>query len=187
MSTPATYEFRATNRSLSDVTVCFYIHHDGYPKGAAQYFYAMHDPQSPDNCQDYASQFFRVNKGAEFTKDRDMHINTAYHYIFSHNQTLSVFERQNDNSWLSLYEGNWLDFVNPHQQPSMKLYRFDRDADSPRPYTMTLPALRDLIDEKKEEAHRLLEDDQISEAKKLILDIGYLKGQLKMTEEKIGQ
>lgn len=186
MSTRATYEFRSANCSLLDVTVCFYIHLDGYPEGAAENFYLMHDPKCPDSCQDYASQFFRINESAEFTKNRDAHWDTEYHYVFSRNETLSVFERQNDKSWLSIYEGNWLNFVNQYQTLNMKLYRFDLDFCSPRHYTMTLPQLRALIEKKKEESHILMEDDQISQAKQLLIDISYLQRQLKIREEKIG-
>ena len=186
MSTRATYEFRSANCYLLDVTVCFYIHSDGYPEGAAENFYLMHDPKCPDKCQDYASQFFRINESAEFTKNRDAHVDTEYHYIFSRNKTLSVFERESNDRWTSLYKGNWLDFVNQYQPPNMKLYRFDLDFYSPRHYTMTLPQLRVLIEKKKEESRMLLEKNQISQAKKLIFYISNLQAQLKIIEEKTG-
>ncbi|NNM59278.1 MAG: hypothetical protein HKM04_05635 [Legionellales bacterium] len=185
MSTRATYEFRSANCHLLDVTVCFYIHSDGYPEGAAENFYLMHDSKYPDNLQDYASQFFRINKSAEFTKNRDAHIDTEYHYIFSRNETLSVFERESNNRWLSLYKGHWLDFVNQHQQPDMKLYRFDTDFYYHRYYTMTLKEARAFIENKKEESRILEENGKINQAKILLYDMGYLKGQIKTIEEKI--
>ncbi len=185
MSTRATYEFKSANCSLLDITVCFYIHSDNYPEGAAEKLYFMRDTTCLDQCQDYAGQFFRINKRAEFTKNRDVHWDTEYHYVFSKNETLSVFERQINQSWALTYEGDWLVFVNQYQEQSRKLYRFNTSFDFPTTYTLTLKEARAMIEAKKDEARILDENEKTDQAARLRDVIGYLKVQLKIIEDKI--
>lgn len=185
MSTRATYEFNKANRYLLDINICFYIHMDGYPEGAAENFYLMHNTKCSDQYQDYAGQFFRINESAEFTKNRDAHSDTEYHYIFSQNKTLSVFERQSNQSWVSIYEGDWLTFVNQYQKQSRKLYRFNTSFDYPTTYTMTFKEARLMIESKKEEARTFDEEGKTAEAAMLRDDMGYLKAQLKIIQDKI--
>jgi len=65
MSTRATYQFIT---ECSDVTV--YIHHDGYPQGAAQYL----------NEAMTAEKFIRKNENAEITISHESHADTEYRY-----------------------------------------------------------------------------------------------------------
>ena len=185
MSACATYEFNKANFHIPDLTICFYIHHNGSPKRAAEYFYIMHYAQCPDQYQDYASQFFRVNVEAEFTKGRDEYSDTEYHYIFSQNEILSAFERQANQCWVLIYEGDWLTFVNKYQKQSRKLYRFNTSFNFPTTHTMTLKEMRAMLESKKEEARTLEEDGKIEQAAMLRDDTGYLKAQLKIIEDKI--
>jgi hypothetical protein len=77
MSTRATYHFADEYR---DVT--FYIHHDGYPSGAAHYFQNMlNHEDSMESCNHgLAEVFFRANERAEFTKSHEAHGDTEYRY-----------------------------------------------------------------------------------------------------------
>jgi hypothetical protein len=75
MSTRATYQFDGYE-SGHDVTV--YIHHDGYPTGAAVYFY-----DTLMNCKgqgNMATRFIRTNSKAEITADHEYHGDTDYRY-----------------------------------------------------------------------------------------------------------
>lgn len=77
MSTRATYNFKDESR---DVT--FYIHCDGYPEGAADYFSAMLEYQGSMETHNHglAEVFFRANATAEFTSGHDAHDDTEYRY-----------------------------------------------------------------------------------------------------------
>jgi len=73
MSTRATYEFKDKKAP----TFCVYIHHDGYPEGAAAYFVGTLLNPSKGN---FATQFIRCNEGAELTKNHATHGDTEYQY-----------------------------------------------------------------------------------------------------------
>jgi hypothetical protein len=77
MATRATYEF---NSNDSKTTV--YIHWDGYPTGAAVYFYNMIMNTSKG---DLATQFIRANKEAEITESHERHGDTEYQYTITGN------------------------------------------------------------------------------------------------------
>tara|TARA_B110000503_G_scaffold42230_1_gene69210 strand:+ start:1070 stop:1387 length:318 start_codon:yes stop_codon:yes gene_type:complete len=70
MSTRATYQFIT---DFSDVTC--YIHHDGYPQGAAQYL----------NEAMTAEKFIRKNEKAEITISHESHADTEYRYTIGDN------------------------------------------------------------------------------------------------------
>lgn len=74
MSTRATYEFFTDKKGPR---TCVYIHHDGYPEGAAAYFYNTFLNPSKGNL---ATQFIRCNEGAELTKSHKAHGDTEYQY-----------------------------------------------------------------------------------------------------------
>ena len=78
MSTRATYCF-FTNDSQNEIRArhfC-YIHYDGYPAGAAAYFYDTLMNPSKGN---FATQFIRANQHAELTRSHDQHGDTEYQY-----------------------------------------------------------------------------------------------------------
>lgn len=78
MSTRATYRF--TEREEHErfrFSTTIYIHTDGYPTGAATYFYeALSNPSKGD----LATQFIRAIASAELTKSPEVHGDTEYHY-----------------------------------------------------------------------------------------------------------
>lgn len=84
MSTRATYTIKTPNSLVS--RVCFYIHHDGYPKGAAAYFRAALErwvercSQDIPEDADLAASFFRANLNARLTQSPTLHADTEYHY-----------------------------------------------------------------------------------------------------------
>lgn len=76
MSTRATYKIDFTT---------FYIHHDGYPEGAAEYFEAalkFRDTCDIDRAPNasFADDFMRANDRAELTESHDAHGDTEYRY-----------------------------------------------------------------------------------------------------------
>ena len=79
MSTRATYTIDGKH---------FYVHHDGYPEGAAAKFYLMLQAIGEitgtvgrcKNSGGYAENFIRGNDGAEFTESPELHGDRDYHY-----------------------------------------------------------------------------------------------------------
>lgn len=77
MSTRATYKL--TEEGLPPVEV--YIHHDGYPKGAAMY-YTKALNELKENGRGFIASFIRANEGANVTV-ANQHGDTEYHYEMS--------------------------------------------------------------------------------------------------------
>jgi len=121
MSTRATYLLPAAYHS--DQMVCFYIHHDGYPEGAADYFYEMHHCNNTRGGM--AGRFFRANLNAEFTKDHEEHGDTEFRYTINHQDELSVWKKgMLGNQWNIIYQGSWHHFVNKYLEESEHLHLF---------------------------------------------------------------
>lgn len=81
MSTRATYEVDGYT---------FYIHHDGYPEGAAQYFkQALEFAEGRKGNMDYSpnagftEDFMRANTRAALTPSHEVHGDTEYQYTVS--------------------------------------------------------------------------------------------------------
>jgi len=112
MSTRATYQF-LPDRSEFKPNVTFYIHHDGYPEGAADYFRATIARGSIG-----VDNFFRANARAEFTRDHEAHGDTEYRYTINPGKgTIEVRTRPdfNEGEWPISFYGKLIDFIN--QQP----------------------------------------------------------------------
>ena len=77
MSTRATYRFEPDSNGITAGTT-FYIHHDGYPEGAAAYLYAMLDHGNTHGG--LADRFHRANERAELTSSHYVHGDTDYRY-----------------------------------------------------------------------------------------------------------
>lgn len=92
MSTRATYQIDSYT---------FYIHHDGYPEGAAMYLYEAlkhEDKRSRDYSPNasFADYFIRANNRAELTKSHESHGDTEYHYTVKTSggkKTVSMYKR----------------------------------------------------------------------------------------------
>lgn len=111
---------RATYLISSDYgkTMCFYIHYDGYPQGAARYFQNMLTCINPRSG--YAGRFFRANELAEFTDSHEAHGDTEYRYtLIKHNSSLGeklkllVKYRESFESeeWTTIFHGSLEDFI----------------------------------------------------------------------------
>ncbi len=140
MSTRATYLISAGD--WTDQKICFYIHHDGYPEGAAHYFLNMH--QFKNERGGYAGKFFRANENAEFSDAHEDHGNNEYCYTLDNAGQLTVLKRDWDSEkWQVIYSGLWSEFVNQELKFKKKecLYNFKRSAiysQDNTPWIMTL-------------------------------------------------
>jgi len=109
MSTRATYKIGTTT---------FYIHHDGYPSGAAVYFWKMQRRQYQDGRGGIAEAFLRANERAEITLNHHRHFDTDYRYTIEGN-TLTVEERSgisSDPKFSVIFSGDWWEFVNANAE-----------------------------------------------------------------------
>lgn len=121
MSTRATYLLPTAD--YNNQHICFYIHQDGYPAGAANYFYKMHQCKNVNGG--LAERFFRTNHQAEFTPYHEVHTDTEFRYTINHQGMLIVWTKAKvGNQWNIFYEGAWHDFVNKHLEVSQHLHVF---------------------------------------------------------------
>jgi hypothetical protein len=116
MSTRATYLFEPGPNDLFPKT-CIYIHWDGYPEGAANYFYdsLMHAHQRGG----WPNVFLRANDAAELTTSHDAHGDTEYRYTLSgEGDVLTCQKREGDatESWPTQWSGPVHEFVNEHAE-----------------------------------------------------------------------
>lgn len=109
MSTRATYQFI----SRAHATVTLYVHHDGYPEGAAFYFWLMHHSDSHDRSM--AARFLRANPRAEFTRSHEAHGDTEYRYTLEEGQ-LTASARLRDQSWAPFCYGPYWHLINRYPQ-----------------------------------------------------------------------
>ena len=77
MSTRATYKFYGKKPYLT-----LYIHHDGYPKGAAQYVQNWMGNDMENSPHLTVEKFIRANEKAEITQSHESHADTEYRYDF---------------------------------------------------------------------------------------------------------
>ena len=113
MSTRATY----TIKTPSTVTT-YYIHHDGYPSGAAEYMKAALFCKNQRGS--YADMFLRSNDGAEHTGGKDVHGDTEFHYDITEKDDGSITVEQfsikilgsSARSFVSNGKKDMADFIN---------------------------------------------------------------------------
>lgn len=108
MSTRATYEF-STDRYRA---VTLYIHHDGYPEGAAAYFHEASQCENPRGGM--ACRFIRAIEGAELTGGHEEHGDTEYRYTVRGDQLTAQRRVNFSDPWQVFFVGNWWDFVNAY-------------------------------------------------------------------------
>lgn len=106
MSTRATYQFVADPQRLRPAYT-FYIHHDGYPEGAAYYF---------QQALLYShgllpERFLRANERAELTRDHEAHGDTDYRYTLDGMFLTAEQRRQDIDGWRGWFAGDLLDFI----------------------------------------------------------------------------
>ena len=101
MSTRATYKFVSERRGAGSHTA--YIHHDGYPIGAAGYLTNQGRAISDINT------FIRANEQAEMTQDHDSHADTDYRYTIA--GTYIIAEERVTDRFKTFWEGDIEDFL----------------------------------------------------------------------------
>ena len=118
MSTRATYLF--SNTSMAGEDVCIYIHHDGYPSGAAQYLSNAKHISSRDR-RPLLESFIAANKGAEITRCHSTHGDTDYRYFISgtgnalvtcHSRHVSLEDGEGFSThWKEIFSGTLNKFI----------------------------------------------------------------------------
>jgi hypothetical protein len=159
MSTRATYQIQIDPDFDGDVT--FYIHHDGYPEGAAAYFYAMHTQSLESVHGSFPEKFVRANGQAEFTRSHESHGDTDYRYDLKSDGTLTASKRNDDNRWGIFFSGHYAIFVSDYDSllveydkeysPIYKLTDETRYYDSQKTVYLTRVQIQVKLDAAKEE------------------------------------
>lgn len=113
MSTRATYRF-----FRDETSVTYYIHHDGYPEGAAAYFNAA-QVWAKKYSEKIVDAFIRANDRAEHTESHEIHGDTEYRYDLIQNWNgrriqMIAHERQN-GEWVEFFSGEMMDFVKKYR------------------------------------------------------------------------
>ena len=117
MSTRATYTFSNTALAGEDVTV--YIHHDGYPMGASEYFRkAMNE--KIDSGRPLLEAFIAANDRAMITRCHEAHGDTDYRYTTDGKQ-ITIYYRKIEftdegynETWNLITKTNLEDFIFEH-------------------------------------------------------------------------
>ena len=107
MSTRATYRFIPDDLRFRPA-VTIYIHHDGYPEGAAVYLEDAYN----------AETFIRKNNRAEITASHEVHGDTEYRYDIHQKIGIRAFERRGygeDAVWNEFFDGPVETFVETYQ------------------------------------------------------------------------
>lgn len=105
MATRATYQF--VNEWSGTHTA--YIHHDGYPEGAAQYLFKEID--GGDVMIFNINAFIRHNRKAEMTASHEIHGDTEYRYTILESR-LTAQKRVNfTDKFETFFDGSVADFV----------------------------------------------------------------------------
>lgn len=113
MSTRATYRFDAGNHKPG---ITLYIHHDGYPSGAAGLYMLPAIEKARGHLTPEA--FIRANERAELTRGHDAHGDTEYRYTIDiARDTVKVEHRRYEpERWECIWFGSITSFVNQHAQ-----------------------------------------------------------------------
>jgi hypothetical protein len=121
MSTRATYQFIDKRKyAATSKPITVYIHYDGYPEGAASYFYNMLcDTEVSNGYASWrgclATRFIRANPLAEITESHEAHGDTEWRYsLVLHDDSIVVGARRRpfNDEWALHFRGSIADFVN---------------------------------------------------------------------------
>ena len=125
MSTRATYEFYYHDELL----VTFYIHSDGYPKGARAYFkkawdnFALKEYLEDESLEKYealmvADRFYRINEGAELAITDDS-LSTDLEYTYKIDLSggmLNIVEYRYKKGHSIIWSGSLVEFMQKEEQ-----------------------------------------------------------------------
>tara|TARA_R110002072_G_scaffold36929_5_gene108430 strand:- start:2647 stop:2985 length:339 start_codon:yes stop_codon:yes gene_type:complete len=97
--------------------ICVYIHHDGYPTGAAEYFRKALFIAKTDR-RPILEAFIAANTGAQITRSHQTHGDTEYRYTIDRKDVLvekriSNFREEHglDNYWQTIFVGSIEEFI----------------------------------------------------------------------------
>jgi hypothetical protein len=123
MSTRATYSFQGDQHGRTRPTT-IYIHYDGYPEGAAYYFWQFLHVENKRGG--LATQFIRANDTAELTDSHECHGDTEYRYSVQREKdgTLMLTAKKGswdaDTKWTVFFVGEVAEFVNQYGKESIE-------------------------------------------------------------------
>ena len=115
MSTRATYKIN---------TMTLYVHHDGYPEGAAEKFHDMiheatrnlyHGEEKAIHRTangGYLENFIRGNANAEFTGSHDDHGDTEYQYTLKGRELSAYVVNLDNRKTRCFFQGDVSEFIN---------------------------------------------------------------------------
>lgn len=114
MSTPATYSF--IGEAPAPAATTLYVHLDGYPQGAANYFRAMLLSDGGARVE----AFIRVNTLADVVSAHNVWPNTCFRYTLTQTHLLAE-ERLVDfeEGWQTIFDGELMDFINNYPGPTL--------------------------------------------------------------------
>lgn len=121
MSTRATYLFAAGSYIPA---VCYYIHHDGYLEGAAEYF--LRAVVHANHCGGLPAMFIRANDRAEFTASHEVHSDTEFRYTVMPGEPQLLAEKcylSQGGRWLTAFEGSLVDFIKQYEGTQLTIFR----------------------------------------------------------------
>jgi hypothetical protein len=106
MSTRATYQFISEWSGTHTV----YIHHDGYPEGAAEYF-------TKENGAPIVKveTFLRSNEKAELTKSHEIHGDSEFRYTVKSGNLLAQKRVGFTDKFDTFFDGSVADFVKEYR------------------------------------------------------------------------
>lgn len=111
MATRATYAFKNDRTTLATL----YIHYDGYPEGAANYFRQA----AESNRRDWVGKMFHAAEYAEITGSHESHGDTEYRYTLDvDSNVLTAWKRYGDWDmpvWVEIFEGDIKEFIQKYQ------------------------------------------------------------------------
>lgn len=146
MSTRATYQI-ATGTGKP---VTFYIHHDGYPDGAAQYFLSA--CRHTAGKGGLAEKFIQANHQASFTDGHAGHTDTEYRYTVNASHNLLVERRTiiGGDKWVAGFRGSLADFIAENTGVTLICFRGEyMDCEAAHRQALTLQGkLKQAIDKK---------------------------------------
>jgi hypothetical protein len=122
MSTRATYRVKFISE-WDRHSLCFYIHYDGYPEGAAHYFQEMLKIMA-ENRRKRCIEAFAILPFSEITPDHETHGDTEYRYDICSCQEkgntttyVKAFERKFEpKSWVEFFDGTIEDFIEEYSK-----------------------------------------------------------------------
>ena len=110
MSTRATYGFEDRH---GNTIVTYYIHHDGYPQGAAMYFWNMCNVLLKGTSANLATVFCNANERAEVTTSHEAHPDTEFRYQVDYYGKVTATSIQwfDVNPYVSFSEPKFIDTI----------------------------------------------------------------------------